>query len=74
MTHLKTPITRIVTCANPRRGVKPQLVATLHPNGLLELREKRHRQGKVVVRLQDIFVHEHLVKATRGQLPLVIPD
>lgn len=50
MTRPKKPVVRLVTCRpeDTPHGVKPELVVTVHPNGILEIRPKRQWTAPVV--------------------------
>jgi hypothetical protein len=48
VTHVKKPVVRVVHCAEAPHGVKPELVVTIHPNGILVMRPTRQRTAPVV--------------------------
>ena len=70
MTQLSKKLTRRTT-ARVSHGYNPQLVVTLYPGGVVELREARSRRPPVALDLGQLYVSarikEALAKRPKGK-------
>ena len=71
MTDLQKPLRRRVTPRAMPHGFRPELVITLHPGGVVELREVRSRQAPVALDLGALYVkariQESMQRRPRGR-------
>ena len=63
MTELQKPLRRRVRTRAMPHGYRPELVVTLHPGGLVELREVRSRQAPVELDLATLYVKARIQEA-----------
>ena len=60
MTDLSKPIKRRVTVEKIAHGFRNRLVVTLHPRGLLEIREAHLREAPVLLDLAVLYVQARI--------------
>ncbi len=63
MTDLQKPLRRKVRPRTMPHGYRPELVVTLHPGGLVELREVRSRRAPVTLDLATLYVKARIQEA-----------
>lgn len=63
MTDLQKPLRRKVRPRAMPHGYRPELVVTLHPGGLVELREVRSRRQPVSLDLATLYVKARIQEA-----------
>jgi hypothetical protein len=63
MTDLQKPLRRKVRPRTMPHGYRPELVVTLHPGGMVELREVRSRREPVSLDLATLYVKARIQEA-----------
>ena len=66
MTKLTKPLVREVHVADVPHGVRPALILTVHPNGVLELREKGRSTGAVSLGLGTLYARATMTGSAKG--------